>query len=78
MAEKEVEAREIATRAIEIARNAGERGNEGWAVCVLGDIAAQCNQPDDAEANYTRALEIADGLSMAPLRARCLSSVHSR
>ena len=28
--------------------------------------------PDDAKAHYNQALEIADTLSMAPLRARCL------
>ena len=75
MAGNEAEAREMATRAIETARNAGERGNEGWAACVLGDIAAQCIQPDDAEAHYTQALEIAEALSMVPLRARCLKEL---
>jgi tetratricopeptide (TPR) repeat protein len=72
MAGKETEARDKATRAIEIARNAGERGNEGWAACVLGDITAQCIQPGDAKAHYNQGLEIAEALSMAPLRARCL------
>jgi class 3 adenylate cyclase/tetratricopeptide (TPR) repeat protein len=72
MAGKETEARDKATRAIEIARNAGERGNEGWAACVLGDITAQCIQRDDAKAHYNQGLEIAEALSMAPLRARCL------
>ena len=72
MAGKETEARDKATRAIEIARYAGERGNEGWAACVLGDITAQCIQPDDAKAHYNQGLEIAEALSMAPLRARCL------
>ncbi|MGI9356852.1 MAG: tetratricopeptide repeat protein, partial [Rhizobiaceae bacterium] len=69
---KGTEAREKATGAIEIARNAGERGNEGWAACVLGDIAAQCIQLDDAKAHYNQGLEIAEALSMAPLRTRCL------
>jgi tetratricopeptide (TPR) repeat protein len=75
MAGKEAEARDKATLAIETARNAGERGNEGWAACILGDIAAQCTQPDDAAAHYTQALEIAEALSMAPLRARCLKEL---
>ncbi len=75
MAGKEYEARDMATRAIEMARNAGERANEGWAACVLGDIVAQCTQPDDASVHYTQALEIAEALSMAPLRVRCLKEL---
>ncbi len=78
MAGKEDEARELAMRAVETARDAGERGNEGWAACVLGDIAAQCTQPDAAAAHYARALEIAEALSMAPLRARCLKELGPR
>lgn len=78
MAGKATEAQDSATRAIEIARNAGERGNEGWAECVLGDIADRCTQPDDAKAHYNQGLEIAEALSMAPLRTRCLRGLNRR
>jgi len=73
MAGKKAEAREKAARAVELARNAGERGNEGWAACVLGDIISV--EPDDAKAHYNRALEIAEILSMAPLRLRCVEGI---
>jgi tetratricopeptide (TPR) repeat protein len=72
---EEAEAREKATRAVELARDAGERGNEGWATCVLGDILARSVEPDDAKAHYNRALEIAETLSMAPLRLRCVKGL---
>ncbi len=75
MAGKEAEARDKATRAIEMARDAGEHGNEGWAGCVLGDIAAQCVRPDEAKAHYNRTLEIAEALGMASLRSRCLNGL---
>lgn len=69
------EASEKATRAVELARDAGERGNEGWATCVLGEISAESVEPNDAKAHYSQALEIAEALSMAPLRGRCLKGL---
>jgi class 3 adenylate cyclase/tetratricopeptide (TPR) repeat protein len=72
---KRAEAREKAARAVELAQDTGERGNEGWAECVLGDVSAESFEPADAKAHYSRALEIADALSMAPLRGRCLEGL---
>ncbi len=69
------EAREKATEAIEIASDAGERGNEGWATCALGEVAYRSGQREDAEARYRQALEIAEALEMAPLRARCIDGL---
>ncbi len=69
------EARDKATEAVEIARDAGERGNAGWAACVLADVAARSGQREDAEACYRQALEIAQALEMAPLRARCMDGL---
>ena len=75
MAGQDVEAHETALRAVEMARIAGERGNEGWAACVLGDTVARCTKPVDAKTYYVRALEIAEALSMKPLHGRCLNEL---
>ena len=69
------EAREKATEAIEIASDAGERGNEGWVRCALGEVAYRSGQREDAEARYRQALEIAEALEMAPLQARCVDGL---
>ncbi len=69
------EAREKATEATEIASDAGERGNEGWARCALGEVAYRSGQREDAEARYRQALEIAEALEMAPLQARCIDGL---
>ncbi len=71
MAGNEAEARDKATHAIEIARGAGELGNEGWAASVLGDVFAAVGIPESALSNYNRALAIAEKLEMGPLQARC-------
>ena len=39
-------ARACADRAVTLARGRGERGNEAWALCLLGDIAAHHPRPD--------------------------------
>ena len=70
-----LEPRDKATDAIKIARDAGERGNEGWATCMLGEVAYKSGQREDAEARYRQALEIAEALEMAPLQARCIDGL---
>ncbi|SAK57260.1 hypothetical protein AWB77_01807 [Caballeronia fortuita] len=62
--------------AIDVARACGERGNEGWAECLLRELVS--NGADslagiqDARGYYGAALTIAEGLGMLPLQAQCL------
>jgi tetratricopeptide (TPR) repeat protein len=50
-----------------------ERGNQAYALHLLGDIAARCEPPDieQAEAHYQHALALAEELGMRPLQAHC-------
>jgi predicted ATPase len=63
----------VARRAVALARKQKERGNEGWALRLLGEIAATAEPPDgdSAEEHYRRALIRADELRMRPLSAHC-------
>jgi class 3 adenylate cyclase/tetratricopeptide (TPR) repeat protein len=60
-------------RALERARQRQERGYEGWALRLLGDIAASADPPDlkAAQQHYGDALTRARELGMRPLAARC-------
>jgi len=72
-----------ATRALEVARQHGERGNEAWAVHLLSRVAAACPsaagssaahpsaQDDAAFTHTTRAMTLAKELGMRPLVAHC-------
>src|SRR4029453_19356478 len=62
-----------AQRALEQAREHGERGNEAWALRFLGEIAAQHDRPDvaKAEAHYRAAMTLATELGMLPLVPHC-------
>lgn len=62
---------EVGLRAVEAARQWGECGNEAWARCVLGDVAAARREWPEAETHYRAALSIAEALGMAPVRALC-------
>ena len=50
-----------------------ERGDEAWALRLLGEIAAHADPPDveQAESHYRQALALADELGMRPLVAHC-------
>src|SRR5262249_11991342 len=67
------EADRVARQAPSLARKRHERGNEAWAVRLLGTIAAHADQPDadQAESYYRQALSLADELGMRPLVAHC-------
>jgi DNA-binding NtrC family response regulator/tetratricopeptide (TPR) repeat protein len=70
-------------RAVALGRERGERGYEGWALRLLGEAASRATPPDTAAARerYREALELADGLGMRPLVARCrfgLGWLHTR
>ena len=50
-----------------------ERGNQAYALRLLGDIAARREPPEveQAEAHYRQALALAEELGMRPLQAHC-------
>ena len=60
-------------RARDLAREKGERGNEGWALHLLGEAGAQLEPGTSAEAerHYQDAMKLAQELEMRPLLARC-------
>jgi class 3 adenylate cyclase/tetratricopeptide (TPR) repeat protein len=67
------EAHALAERALAHAREHQERGNQTYALRLLGDIAAHRTPPDvDAAAtHYQQALALAEELGMRPLVAHC-------
>ena len=62
-----------AQRALEFSRAHQERGNEAYALQLLGEVAAQRHPPqgERAEAHYRQALTLAQELGMRPLVAHC-------
>ena len=64
----------LAKRALALAHAHQERGNETYALRLLGDIAARHDLPEaaQAEAHYRQALTLAEELGMHPLQAHCL------
>jgi tetratricopeptide (TPR) repeat protein len=71
------EARTLAERALGHARTYKERGNEAYALRLLGAIAAQRNPPESAlaESHYRQARTLAEELGMRPLQAHCHSGL---
>jgi tetratricopeptide (TPR) repeat protein len=71
------EAQTLAESALSIAREQQERGNEAYALRLLGDIAARRKplESDQAEAHYRDALALAEELGMRPLQAHCHRSL---
>jgi len=68
-----VEAHALAERALVLAREHQERGNQAYALRLLGDITARRGPPEveQAEAHYQYALALAEELGMRPLQAHC-------
>jgi tetratricopeptide (TPR) repeat protein len=67
------DAHRLAERLLTLSRDRKERGNQAWALWLLGEVAAQ-RQPQDtaqAEAHYRQALALAETLGMRPLQAHC-------
>jgi class 3 adenylate cyclase/tetratricopeptide (TPR) repeat protein len=62
-----------AQRALEFSRAHQERGNEAYALRLLGEVVAQRHPPpgERAEAHYRQALALAKELGMRPLVAHC-------
>jgi class 3 adenylate cyclase/tetratricopeptide (TPR) repeat protein len=67
------EAQALTEGALALAREHQERGNEAYALRLLGDIAARCEPPESelAATHYCQALALADELGMRPLVAHC-------
>jgi hypothetical protein len=66
------DAARLAADALALARERGERGDEGWALRLAGDTAAARRPAEvpEAVAAYRQALAIAEALEMRPLAAR--------
>jgi class 3 adenylate cyclase/tetratricopeptide (TPR) repeat protein len=67
------EAWQHARKALDLARQHKERGNEALALYQLGAVQAHADPPDvvQAEACYQQALTLAEELGMRPLQAHC-------
>ena len=67
------EAHALAERALALAHEHQERGNQAYALRLLGEIAAHSVPPEvePAEAFYRQAIALADELGMRPLLAHC-------
>jgi tetratricopeptide (TPR) repeat protein len=67
------EARACGARAVELARERGERGYEAWAHRLAGETASNHDRPDvaAAEAYFATSAALASELGMRPLAARC-------
>jgi tetratricopeptide (TPR) repeat protein len=67
------DARQRATQALDLARQYQQRGNEAWALWLLGESTARQASPKIASAasHYRQALALAEELGMRPLQAHC-------
>ena len=67
------EAHALAEGALALPRERQERGNQAYALRLLGDIATRRESPESmqAEAYYRQALALAEKLGMRPLQAHC-------
>jgi tetratricopeptide (TPR) repeat protein len=67
------EAHALAEQALTLACEHQERGNEAYALRLLGEIAARREPPESeqAEAHYRQALTLAETLGMRPLQVHC-------
>jgi len=68
-------ARGHAERALEMALRFRERGNEAWALRLLGDIAGRGGAPEQAQASLETARALGETSMMRPLVARCRLSL---
>jgi tetratricopeptide (TPR) repeat protein len=73
LADRLEEAHALAERALALARAHQERGNEAYALRLLGDIAARRDPPEGVSAgtHYRQAITLAEELGMCPLQAHC-------
>jgi tetratricopeptide (TPR) repeat protein len=73
LAGRQEDAASQVSRALMLARDHLERGNEAHALRLLGEIAAHADPPEiwQSESYYREALALADELGMRPLAAHC-------
>ncbi|MGH8058929.1 MAG: adenylate cyclase, partial [Candidatus Entotheonellia bacterium] len=73
LASRREDALSLAGHALELARDHQERACQGWALRLLGEIAAHGDPPqvEPAEDRYRQAMALADELGLRPLQARC-------
>ena len=71
------DAHRLAERVLALSRDRKERGNQAWALWLLGKVAAQrqASDTEQAEAHYRQALALAEDLGMRPLQAHCHGSI---
>src|SRR5262249_6415435 len=67
------EALALAARGLEFCRMHAQRGEQAWALRLVGEIHAHCHPPEAelAETAYREALALAEALGMRPLQAHC-------
>jgi tetratricopeptide (TPR) repeat protein len=67
------EARQRAAQALDLARQYQQRGNQAWALWLLGESTARQASPEveSAAGHYRQALALAEELGMRPLQAHC-------
>ncbi len=67
------DARQTATRTLDLSRKCKERGHEAWALRLHGEIASHRDPPDveTGESHYRQAMALAEELGMRPLLAHC-------
>ena len=60
-------------QAVDLARQYKQRGNQAWALWLLGESTARQASPEVESAvdNYRQALALAEELGMRPLQAHC-------
>jgi tetratricopeptide (TPR) repeat protein len=63
------DAMRLCGRALELAREHRERGNEAWTLRLLAEVAV--TEAKDADGYYRQALVLAEELGMRPLAAHC-------
>ena len=63
----------LAERVLALSHGRKERGNQAWALRLLGEIAMHREPPEaaQAEGHYQQALTLAEALGMRPLQAHC-------
>jgi len=73
LADQIEDARASADRAVMLARTRGERGNQAYALRLVGEIASRYDPPsvEQAEGHYRQAMALAEELGMRPLVAHC-------
>jgi tetratricopeptide (TPR) repeat protein len=67
------EAHTRAVQALDYARQHRQRGNQAWAMWLLGESTARQASPEvePAAGHYRQALALAEALGMRPLQAHC-------